>query len=207
MANHCLSVTTAWVNGLVVPVGQWYGTVRIGNVGSPSWFEVFECDGAFDIILGKPWLRAVKAIHDYSTDEITITYDGNSNTIPNSAAYPDDKIHSVITPTKEDNTPVPETDPIEQLDHEWAQINQICASASPWRETQWSQYLDMDILDDDEDTEDDNYNYEGLSNLYLIEGKPLSAKDAEELRQLRETEGEVSLLAAISNADAIHEQE
>ena len=32
-------------------------------------------------------------------------------------------------------------------------------------------------------------------------------KDAEELRQLRETEGEVSLLAAISNADAIREQE
>ena len=35
----------------------------------------------------------------------------------------------------------------------------------------------MDILDDDEDTEDDNYNYEGLSDLYLIEGKPLSAKE------------------------------
>ena len=70
----------------------------------------------------------------------------------------------------------------------------------------------MDILDDDEDTEDNNYNYEGLSDLYLIEGKPLSAKerrvkDAEELHQLRETEGEVSLLAAILNADAIHEQE
>ena len=32
-------------------------------------------------------------------------------------------------------------------------------------------------------------------------------KDSEELRQLRETEGEVSLLAAILNADAIHEQE
>ena len=70
----------------------------------------------------------------------------------------------------------------------------------------------MDILDDDEDTEDDNYNYEGLSNFYLIKGKPLSAKerrakDAEELCQLRETEGEVLLLAAISNADAIREQE
>ena len=162
--------------------------------------------------MGKPWLRAVKAIHDYSTDKITITYDGNSDTIPNSAAHPDDKIHSVITPTKEDNTPVPETDPIEQLDHEWARIHQIRASASPWRETRWSQYLDVDILDDDEDTEDDNYNYEGLSDLYLIKGKPLSAKerrakDAEELCQLRETEGEVSLLAAISNADAIREQE
>ena len=155
----------------IVPVGRWYGTVRVGNVGSPSWFKVFECDGAFDVILGKRWLRAVKAIHDYSTDEITITYDGNSDTIPNSAAHLDDKIHSVITPTKEDNTPVPETDPIEQLDHEWARIHQIHASASPWRETRWSQYLDMDILDDDEDTEDDNYNYEGLSDLYLIEGE------------------------------------
>lgn len=119
----------------IVPVGQWYGTVRIGNVGSPSWFEVFECDSAFDVILGKPWLKAVKAIHNYSTDEITITYDGNSNTIPNSAAHLDDKIHSIITPTKEDNTPVPETDPIEQLDCEWAQIHQIHASASPWQET------------------------------------------------------------------------
>ena len=104
-------------------------------------------------------------------------YDSNSNTIPNSAAHLDNKIHSVITPTKEDNTPVPETDPIKQLDHEWAQIHQICASASPWQETQWSQYLDVDILDDNEDTKDDNYNYEGLSDLYLIEGKPLSAKE------------------------------
>ena len=176
--GHCLSplepstMRIKVANGSrIVPVGRWYGTVRVGNVGSPSWFKVFECDGAFDVILGKRWLRAVKAIHDYSTNEITITYDGNSDTIPNSAAHLDDKIHSVITPTKEDNTPVPETDPIEQLDHEWARIHQIRASASPWQETRWSQYLDVDILDDDEDTEDDNYNYEGLSDLYLIEGE------------------------------------
>ena len=67
-------------------------------------------------------------------------------------------------------------------------------------------------MDNDEDTKDDDYNYKGLSDLYLIEGKPLSVKerrvkDAEELCQLRETEGEVSFLAAISNTDAIHEQE
>lgn len=166
----------------IVPLGRWYGTVRVGNVGSPSWFEIFECDGAFDVILGKPWLKAVKAIHDYSTDEITITYDGDKDTIPNSAAHPDDKIQSIAEPLKdhEDDIPVPETDPIEQLDREWARIHQIRASTTPWRETRWSQYLDVDPLDDGEDDEDydeDQHTYEGLSDLFTIKDKPLSAKE------------------------------
>jgi hypothetical protein len=35
-------------------------------------FEIFECNGAFDILLSKPWLHSVRALHNYETDEIRI---------------------------------------------------------------------------------------------------------------------------------------
>jgi hypothetical protein len=37
-----------------------------------AWFEVFDCGDAFDVILGKPWLQAVCASHDYDGDRIHI---------------------------------------------------------------------------------------------------------------------------------------
>ena len=193
--GHCLSplepstTRIKVANGsTIMPLGRWHGTVRVGNIGAPSWFEVFECGNAFDVILGKPWLKAVKAVHDYSTDEITITHDGESKTIPNSATHTADKVQSVTdlleaTPMEDDN-PVLETDPIEQLDREWARIHQIRASTTPWQETRWSQYLDMDDMDED----DEDLTYEGLSDLYTTEDESLStrerrAHDVEKLRQ------------------------
>ncbi|KAJ7845863.1 hypothetical protein B0H14DRAFT_2227378, partial [Mycena olivaceomarginata] len=38
------------------PYGRWWGEVSVGGVSAFAWFEIFECDGAFDILLGKPWL-------------------------------------------------------------------------------------------------------------------------------------------------------
>ena len=217
--GHCLSplepstTRIKVANGsTITPLGRWHGTVRVGNIGAPSWFEVFECGNAFDVILGKPWLKAVKAVHDYSTDEITITHDGESKTIPNSATHTTDKVQSVTdlleaTPMEDDNL-VLETDPIEQLDREWARIHQIRASTTPWQETHWSQYLDMDDMDED----DEDLTYEGLSDLYTTEDESLStrerrAHDVEKLRQRRENEGEVLLSLAISEAEALREQE
>ena len=45
--------------------------------------EVFESNSAFQVILGKPWLRSVQAIHKYDTDEITIQVQGQMTTITN----------------------------------------------------------------------------------------------------------------------------
>lgn len=46
-------------------------------------FEVFDSKGAFDMILGKPWLRAVEAIHAYATNTITIKANGQQAKIGN----------------------------------------------------------------------------------------------------------------------------
>ncbi|KAJ7467298.1 hypothetical protein B0H11DRAFT_1732842, partial [Mycena galericulata] len=58
--------------GKIWPYGRWWGDVGVGRVRAAAWFEVFECGGAFDIILGKPWLHSVRAIHNYETDELRI---------------------------------------------------------------------------------------------------------------------------------------
>ncbi|KAJ6522903.1 hypothetical protein B0H19DRAFT_875381, partial [Mycena capillaripes] len=77
--GHCLSPlvpssTTIRVasGGKVVPLGRWQGEVQVGGVRVRAWFEVFDCAGAFDVILGKPWLHAVQGIHDYGEDTIHI---------------------------------------------------------------------------------------------------------------------------------------
>ncbi|KAJ6535377.1 hypothetical protein DFH09DRAFT_1324998 [Mycena vulgaris] len=77
--GHCLSplipsTTRLGVasGGKIWPYGRWWGEVAVGGVQAGAWFEVFECGGAFDIILGKPWLHSMRAIHNYETDEIHI---------------------------------------------------------------------------------------------------------------------------------------
>ena len=46
-------------------------------------FEVFNSNGAFEVILGKPWLKSVQATHHYTTDEITMTIEGRTTTVTN----------------------------------------------------------------------------------------------------------------------------
>lgn len=57
--GHCLSplepsttLISVANNQVIKPLGRWFGTVRVGTVSAQSWFEVFDCKGAFDIILG-----------------------------------------------------------------------------------------------------------------------------------------------------------
>jgi hypothetical protein len=152
--GHCLnplepSTTRIRVaNGSkITPMGCWTGTVKVGKVGARSSFEVFDCGDAFDVILGKPWLKAVKAKHDYSTDEITISHNGESDIISNSAIDPTISLAQIPsepideTPTEASTTTWPtedtviESDPLQQLDREWTRIHQLRASKSPWKET------------------------------------------------------------------------
>ena len=59
--GHCLtplqpSTTRISVaNGTEIKsLGRWYGMVQISGIRASCWFEVFDCQGAFDVILGKP---------------------------------------------------------------------------------------------------------------------------------------------------------
>lgn len=44
-------------------IGAWIGTVQVGGTGALSRFKVFDCRGAFDVILGKP----LKEEHNMTT--------------------------------------------------------------------------------------------------------------------------------------------
>ena len=46
-------------------------------------FEVFDSNGTFEVILGKPWLKSVEVTHHYMTDEITMTIEGRTTTLTN----------------------------------------------------------------------------------------------------------------------------
>ena len=87
------------------PLSRWFGTVQVGNISAESWFEVFDSNGAFDVILGKPWLRQVKAIHDYDTDTLTISQGKISETVMNEAP----QTPSPTTDTTENETEKAET--------------------------------------------------------------------------------------------------
>ncbi|KAF8056987.1 hypothetical protein FPV67DRAFT_1401614, partial [Lyophyllum atratum] len=53
-------------------MGTWTGVVKVGGTTVTTTFEVFDCGNAFDVILGKPWLKQMRAIHDYETDHILL---------------------------------------------------------------------------------------------------------------------------------------
>ncbi|KAF8232416.1 hypothetical protein L208DRAFT_1161617, partial [Tricholoma matsutake] len=70
-------------NAHVKSMGIWTGMVQVGGTTARCTFEVFDCNDTFDIILGKPWLRTVKAIHYYEQDRIVIGQEGNMDILLN----------------------------------------------------------------------------------------------------------------------------
>lgn len=81
--GHCLDTITksrtiiSVANATeIMSEGSWTGVIQVGDTEASGRFEIFDCRGAFDVILGKPWLIAVRAQHDYTTDKITIGRDG-----------------------------------------------------------------------------------------------------------------------------------
>ena len=91
-------------------------------------FKFFDCKGTFNIILGKPWLREVRAQHDYTTDKIVIGRDGHQEVISNILdTTEEDTKHAKQTlqvETKEQQ----ETYLEEQLAKEWDRITQMDAT-------------------------------------------------------------------------------
>lgn len=92
--GHCLGPNSLIASRLRIKVangakqrsmGTWTGTVHVGGTESNSPFEVFDCADAFDVILGKPWLKQMRAVHDYETDVITLRGPNRTETIINQA--------------------------------------------------------------------------------------------------------------------------
>jgi transposase InsO family protein len=154
--------------------GTWTGIVQVGETGALSCFEIFDCKGAFDVILGKPWLKAVRAQHDYTSDKITIGKEGKQEVIANildvdnNAEAPDiipanpereaSKLpsKSPISPINEATKPVTttqqqetteETTADDQLAREWARVTQLKTSDKPHEETRWTHKDDKPTID------------------------------------------------------------
>ena len=158
--GHCLSTLSPSTtrisianNAEIIPIGRWFGKITLCNIGAYSWFEVFKSHGAFDVILGKPWLHQLKTIHDYGNDQLRIPQGDSFAIIPNSLSTP-----TPNTPiqTLSDTAPKPteplvttETSARNQFDREWVHIHQLKASKSPWSEMRWA-VLDIEPMEDDE---------------------------------------------------------
>lgn len=117
-------------------LGKWSGIVKVGGVEAWSTFEVFDCGDAFDVILGKPWLREVSAIHNYATDTITITDGPNTTNLTNNTEDPENDVVSTDSPVH-----AIESDPISQLQTECARITNLHKRDHPWAETRWKELL------------------------------------------------------------------
>ena len=60
-------------DGRRVPsIGLWKGRVTVEGVHREGTFEVFNSNGAWAMLFGKPLLRAFNAVHDYMEDSICI---------------------------------------------------------------------------------------------------------------------------------------
>ena len=58
-------------NGQLVPsIGVWKGMVTVKGISHESMFEIFNSNGPWAMLFGKPLLRTFNAIHDYMENTI-----------------------------------------------------------------------------------------------------------------------------------------
>ena len=66
-------------DGRLVPsVGVWKGTVTVKGIKHEGSFEIFNSNGAWAMLFGKPLLKTFNAVHDYSEDTIRIPRKGRT---------------------------------------------------------------------------------------------------------------------------------
>ena len=69
-------------NGTLIPSnGSWSGVVVIGDVRTTGTFEIFASGGAWNVLFGKPMLQAFNAVHEYTTDTITLRSNDSESTL------------------------------------------------------------------------------------------------------------------------------
>jgi hypothetical protein len=154
--GHCLgplSPSNTYIsvaNNQQIPcIGMWSGNISLGGLTFYTYFLIFDCQGAFDVILGKPWLHEACAIHHYATDTIIISTDtetaviGNvedTNELPNTPT-PEPAIATTPTQTSLDDLILTEVHHIEALHR----------TDGPFAESRWAQYLDIEPVNEDDD--------------------------------------------------------
>lgn len=160
--GHCLGELTPTAlrvsvanNKIIQCAGLWSGEVNIGGTISYTHFVVFDCDGAFDVILGKPWLNEVNAMHNYRTDTIVINTESEPRiTIGNAELQttnntPEPMPTLTITTEELLPQPAPSGKPLDELiEDEMRRINTL----GPFAETQWAKYLNVEDTDDEDPT-------------------------------------------------------
>ncbi|KAJ6459056.1 hypothetical protein C8R45DRAFT_769409, partial [Mycena sanguinolenta] len=71
-------------DGTVVKTyGQWIGEMDVEGVRIHGVFDVFESGGGWEVLVGKPIMAALGAIHDTKRDIITITVGERTATLGN----------------------------------------------------------------------------------------------------------------------------
>ena len=109
------------VDGRLVPsIGMWNGRVTVKGVSHESVFEIFNNNGAWAMLFGKPLLQTFNMIHDYTEDSIQIPQGKEpcwvtlSNQFANKHSFAakllanctkDIKQLLVVTPEEEETTP------------------------------------------------------------------------------------------------------
>ena len=139
-------------NNQVIPCdGLWYGEVTIGQVKMTTYFVVFDCQGAFDVILGKPWLVETGAHHDYKTNTITIPCDWGVEVIKNSEIEGGTQRADINEEESEtdDEMVTPSVDLDELLAVEVLQVEMI-HKANLSVESRYAKYLEVEEMEDAE---------------------------------------------------------
>jgi hypothetical protein len=72
---------------LVSSTGVWTGTISWGPINIQTAFEVFPSGGSWCMLIGKPLLEQVRAIHDYSSDAILLPHGNDFYRISNFTTF------------------------------------------------------------------------------------------------------------------------
>jgi hypothetical protein len=82
------SRTLRMADGSLVPsTGVWSGTIFWGPISVQTLFKVFPSRGLWQMLIGKPLLEQVQAIHDYSSDAILLPHGNSLHQISNFTEY------------------------------------------------------------------------------------------------------------------------
>ncbi|KAJ7238579.1 hypothetical protein B0H12DRAFT_1025668, partial [Mycena haematopus] len=63
--------------------GQWTGGLEVKGVWVESVWDVFDSGGGWDVLVGKPVMAKLGAVHDIRRDIITIDAGGKTATLEN----------------------------------------------------------------------------------------------------------------------------
>ena len=149
-------------NGTIVrSMGRWEGKIEVENVTIQGSFKVFDSLGTWDFLLGKRMKNALKAVHNYEADEVTVKSEGNQTILKNQVhlmeaqRQPDRQEATTICITTEDEQVEDEEDTGVGIDIEELQgnTNLFTRKTKPFKPEQVAEILRLVTIGDDLDEE------------------------------------------------------